>query len=418
MSKREKLERNLLQEIQKIPVIDIHTHIRPERPVARNLYQILADHHLVSELEKAGLKSEEWKTPNIPEKDKVSKMIPYFQECKNTANFQSLRNLLTDLYGSEDPLSKQNWEKVYQLAEEKASERNWPTEILRDYAHCNHFGTSHHVPKDERESPLESSYYSYTGEGILPYMNLLETVTGVLGELPSSTKKLKEGIEGYLGKSLSNPKVKCITISLPERMDIVEPSEGEVNRILASGKRKSQEERRLLSSYIFHFALKVYQKKKLNVVLAMGARWNFYRKPITTFTSRTIQQLADLVFQYPRVNFFVLLSSQSLAHDLTILSAMVPNVIVAGYWWHTMYPVYIKRMLEERLEVIPMNKIIGFISDAWNLEWLYGRLKMVKRETTRVLADKVLEGFYSEDTAIEIARKIFFENPKSLYLET
>lgn len=102
--------------------------------------------------------------------------------------------------------------------------------------------------------------------------------------------------------------------------------------------------------------------------------------------------------------------------DLTLVGKMQSNFIPTGYWWHPMYSAYIHLVLSERLDVIPYNKFIGFFSDAYMAEWVYGKLSVVRKETALVLAEKVIQGHFNEDTAVEIARALLFENQRRLYL--
>ncbi len=156
------------------------------------------------------------------------------------------------------------------------------------------------------------------------------------------------------------------------------------------------------------------------MALSLGARWKSMEgkagKTTSTFDPQTLFQIANLAASYPRINFFVLLCAYPLNQDLSLLAKMQPNIIPTGYWWHAMYPEYIGRMLSERLDIIPYSKFLGFFSDAYMAEWVYGKLSVIRKETARVLAEKVSQGYYSEELAIEISRAIFFENPNSLYL--
>ncbi|NOZ64310.1 MAG: hypothetical protein GXO71_05160 [Caldiserica bacterium] len=49
-----KLQERLFEEILKIPVVDIHTHIKPGRPQAENLYDLLSYHFVLADLEAVG----------------------------------------------------------------------------------------------------------------------------------------------------------------------------------------------------------------------------------------------------------------------------------------------------------------------------------------------------------------------------
>ncbi len=92
----------------------------------------------------------------------------------------------------------------------------------------------------------------------------------------------------------------------------------------------------------------------------------------------------------------------------------LPNLSLAGYWWHNFFPDTIRQVMAERLDMLPVNKQVGFFSDAYCVEWVYGKARMVEKQLARVLAEKVLQGQYTRDDALEIARSILYESPQTL----
>ena len=54
-------------------------------------------------------------------------------------------------------------------------------------------------------------------------------------------------------------------------------------------------------------------------------------------------------------------------------------------------------MLQLRVQVAPMTKIGGFLSDAYYAEWTYGKLQVVKKAMAAALARLVEAGFYEEE---------------------
>ena len=87
---------------------------------------------------------------------------------------------------------------------------------------------------------------------------------------------------------------------------------------------------------------------------------------------------------------------------------------LAGYWWHNFFPGTIRQVMAERLDMLPLNKQIGFFSDAYCVEWVYGKARMVQKQMARVLAEKIEQGQYTRDDALAIARSILYESPRTL----
>jgi len=68
----------------------------------------------------------------------------------------------------------------------------------------------------------------------------------------------------------------------------------------------------------------------------------------------------------------------------------------------------------QRGALIAANKQIGFFSDAYCVEWTYGKALLVRKQLAQVLADKIQQGQYTRDGALATAKAILFETPRSL----
>ena len=68
----------------------------------------------------------------------------------------------------------------------------------------------------------------------------------------------------------------------------------------------------------------------------------------------------------------------------------------------------------DRLEMLPLNKQVGFFSDAYSIEWTYGKALMVRKIMAQVLAQKIEAGQYTRKEALDIANEVLFRTPKSL----
>ena len=70
--------------------------------------------------------------------------------------------------------------------------------------------------------------------------------------------------------------------------------------------------------------------------------------------------------------------------------------------------------MADRLDMVALNKQVGFFSDAYCVDWTYAKAVIIRRQLADVLAGKVAQGQYSVDDALEIARQILFETPQEL----
>ena len=71
--------------------------------------------------------------------------------------------------------------------------------------------------------------------------------------------------------------------------------------------------------------------------------------------------------------------------------------------------------LNEWLETVPASKITGFGGDYRNIENVYGHLLFAKQIISRVMIDKVKDGYFSESEVKNMARMILHDNALNFY---
>jgi hypothetical protein len=121
-----------------------------------------------------------------------------------------------------------------------------------------------------------------------------------------------------------------------------------------------------------------------------------------------------MVARHPGLRFQCFLASRHANQALCTLCRELPNLSLAGYWWHSFFPATIRQLIEERLDMLPTNRQIGFFSDAYCVEWAYAKSRMVRQALAEVLARKVEQGQYDEELALDTARRILYETPRAL----
>jgi hypothetical protein len=174
-------------------------------------------------------------------------------------------------------------------------------------------------------------------------------------------------------------------------------------------------ERDTYASYLFENLLLELEKEHSDIAFqfSLGA------EPLPFETDSrlrqvTIKQLAEIISRHPEIKFHCYLSSRHANQSLCTLCRELPNLCLAGYWWHNFFPSSIAQVMDERLDMLPTNRQIGFFSDAYCVEWLYAKSKLVRMELAKALADRIARGQYTLDGAVETARKLLHETPKRL----
>jgi hypothetical protein len=103
-------------------------------------------------------------------------------------------------------------------------------------------------------------------------------------------------------------------------------------------------------------------------------------------SQRTIAQVGEMIAKHPRLRCQCFLSSAHANQSLCTLARELPNFSLAGYWWHNFFPDAIRYVMSERLDMLPLNKQVGFFSDAYVVEWTYAKVVLVRRIMAQVLA--------------------------------
>lgn len=174
-------------------------------------------------------------------------------------------------------------------------------------------------------------------------------------------------------------------------------------------------ERDIYASYILHRFLAALEKQGNCIVFQfwLAAEALPYESG-SRLKQRTIGQLAEIVARYPGLRFQCCLASWHANQSLCTLARELPILSLAVYWWHNFFHGAIRQVIEERLDMLPVNRQLGFFSDAYCVEWSYAKKKLVGKMLAEVLAAKIEIGQYSVADAVSIARSIFYDSSVEL----
>jgi hypothetical protein len=192
-------------------------------------------------------------------------------------------------------------------------------------------------------------------------------------------------------------------------------SAGEMAAALAHRNQATPVDRDVYASYILEVFLDELEAHAGEIVyqFSLGAEPLPFEtgsklRPETTF------ELAAIIESHPRLRFQVFLASEHANQALCTLARELPNLSLAGYWWHNFFPGAMRKVMSDRLDMVALNKQIGFFSDAYCVEWTYAKAVLVRKQLAQVLTQKIEQGQYTFDEALSIAHQILFETPQTL----
>jgi len=173
-------------------------------------------------------------------------------------------------------------------------------------------------------------------------------------------------------------------------------------------RRQASADPRTLADYLFHEMLDEAAEQDLTVAVHAGV-WGDFRE-------LDPKHLIPMAMAHPHTRFDLFHLGMPMARDAAIVGKNLPNVWLNLCWCHVVSQKMTQRVLDEVIDLVPVNKIIAFGADyRVVVQKAIGHLIMAREDIARVLAGRVAGGEMSEDRAVTIARMWFHDNPARLY---
>lgn len=431
----------LVQEaLAEVPVLDIHTHLVGGRLGARGLHDVLLYHMVISDLYAAGCPSGARLTqypawPSQAEAEqRIQQALPYLPAIRNTSSFWGVRLILHDLYEWNQPVTPDSWRKLDALIRERADDRSWHHSIL-DRLNIRRTGTEiarrGQGEDDERlQYALEWGFFTRCQWG--EYDTALYELERCWGKTPASPTPIGAGTRpaterviksladvraavSHYVEAIPYHQILSTATHLSTDIDYTLVTDTQMAQALARRALAGPAERDIYASYINELFLTQLEDQAQRIVF----QFSFGAEPLPYETGsrlrqETIRQLGELVGRHPRLRFQCFLASRHANQSLCTLARELPNFSLAGYWWHNFFPDVMRQIMSERLDMLPLSKQVGFFSDAYCVEWTYAKAMLVRRQLAQVLAERMDQGQFSLEEALQVARGILFQTPQDL----
>ncbi len=424
-----------------VPVLDVHSHLCGARLAARGLHDILLYHMVVSDLYSAGCPSGArltqfpgWATREEAHQ-RIKEALPYLGYIQNTSGWWGVRIILRDLYNWNEPITEHNWQRLDEQVRERADDRAWARSIMKrvniQRTCAEYCRRGRGEGDDVLQYSLEWGMFmrAQWGEYDTAVYDLERTwgrppeaPVAILGggARPSTDRTIKTlddvhaAIKHYV-ESIPYDQVISTATSLSTDIDYRLPSDNEMSKALKNRAKAGLPERDIFAAYIGEAFLAALEKRSDQIVFqfSLGAEPLPF-ETASRVSQKTLAQLAEIVGRHPKLHFQCFVSSRHANQTLCTMCRELPNFSLAGYWWHNFFPAAIRHVMAERLDMLPVNKQVGFFSDAYAVEWAYAKALIVRRQMTQVLAEKVAQGQYTFEEAIRVAREILYQTPRTL----
>lgn len=420
------LEERLVAELNRIPLIDPHSHINTAAPASKTLADIMGYHYYTELAHSAGLPKARIEEPGLEPRERVARLIPKLPELENTVQYEWLLDMCRQLFGFQgETITSDNWESLFNAALSRMSQPDWETQVLEKSGLEGVFLTN------DFDDPLEG----FDTKRYIPCLRTDDLVfhlgnPHVRERLKTASRldltgaaSLKQAL-GVLFDHFTKRGAKACAISLPPDFS-PEPvsataAEGAVARILR-GDRLSADDRRTLSCYMFWTLSEFCVEYKLPFDLMIGVNRRVYEAGVhqgqDLFDSRcSLIQYRTLFNAFPQVTFPISVLSHGMNQELVSYSWIFPNVVTNGHWWYSNIPAYIELDCRSRLEAVPQTKQIGYYSDMYKLEFALPKFNMYRKVLAGVLArDFVMARRWPEERAVRLGKMVLRDNVDRIF---
>ncbi|MDX9812950.1 MAG: amidohydrolase family protein [Bacteroidales bacterium] len=406
--------------IDSLWIIDTHEHLLdPE--VIKNSYcmdfSLLFLQNGYDDLRSAGLPDSIFNHLFNEEHSPVEKwelMSPYFKNTFNTSFSRIILSGIKDLYG----IDELNESTVGILSEKivKAYSSDWYRRILQDSCRIKYaIVNGKHTPGLDEYFRFETRFDSWlTVKSKFRIDSLAIQQVDPIFTLEDFDRSLRTAFEKEVKNGMVKAKV-FVAYYRPLSFAKVDYNDAKkVFRSLINGEEDhviSFKDAKPLQDYMLYRLLDLAKEYDIPVAFHTGIQAGMGK--VLGNTNPTL--LTNLFSEYPEVKFVLYHGSYPFGGELSALAKNYRNVYIDLNWTFAISPSYTERYLNEWLETVPASKIMAFGGDCMAVENTYSELKVAKRIISKVLSDKVRDGYFSEQDAKLVAKMILFDNASSLY---
>ena len=414
----------LFEYVQTLPIIDSHEHLptwehKRERPT--DVLREYLTHYLKDDLISAGMTFHEVQAIRDVSKPLMQRwkaVEPYWCLCRNTGYARALDTTVKALYGAEriDGNTLEGINEAFQQTLVPGADQY--RKILHELSRIEYCMLDEYPDVDPRFFRAVYSVDPFFTFKSWDEMNAVELEAGISvssfdGWIAAAEKCLQQARDS----GVTTFKCHC-AYWRPLLFESASYDEAEAiyNEILSMRGSESWNTithpmAKPLQDHMLHRVMRFANEHGLTVqfhtgLLAGGS--TYLRNADPTL-------LSNLFVLYPNVRFDLFHIGYPYQHTLGALGKMFPKVYLNMCWAHIISPAACMAALNDWLDSTPAGKIIAFGGDYKFIDAVYAHQLMARQNLTKVLAEKVDSGCLGPDEAKQLARRMFYDNPKSIY---
>jgi hypothetical protein len=166
-----------------------------------------------------------------------------------------------------------------------------------------------------------------------------------------------------------------------------------------------------LQDFVVHKLIQLAARKNLVIQIHTG----LHEGNDNLLTNADPTQLTNLFSEYREAKFDIFHGAYPYTREVGVLAKNFPNVYLDMCWLHIISPSRARQALAEWLDTVPSNKIFGFGGDYIFAEGAYGHSMIARDNIARVLTERVDEGSLTVNEAIDLGKKLLYDNAYSFF---
>jgi hypothetical protein len=422
------LTRRISGELDKVRLYDTHEHLLPEKQRVSepaDLFLFLG-HYALNDLISAGLSGAHLETvrdAKAPETARWKAAEPFWKAARFTGYGQAFSIALRDLYGVEE-ISAATVGRVNAAIRER-NKTGLYEQVLRqkagiDWCLVDAYWNEKPAPASEPFFLLAQKFDGFVTPASRKDAARLEQISGLsIHTLDDLKKALEATFEQARRAGMA-----AVKSTLAYRREILygevpaADAAADFETMMKGGAAQPQGFRaarlrpfRRLEDHMFHHVVKLAAEHRLPFQIHTG----LLAGNACFIENTNPRHLANLFYLYPNVKFDLFHIGYPYQQELGVLAKLFPNVYVDFCWAHIISPPAARCALDEYLETVPANKILGFGGDYRFPEMTYGHSRIARANVAGALAAKVSSRLMSEDQALEVGRMLLRDNGLALF---
>ena len=403
------LVRELVDAFAEIPVIDAHEHLPPERIRVENNVDVftLFKHYTILDQTTSGLSKEDqdrlWDT-DVPLETRWGIFEPVLANIRYGSYARPAFIAAKEFYGFDD-IDAETYQPISEAMKEQNTEGIY-TRMLAEK--CN-----------IRAALTQQGRTDYDLDLMVPLMpvdqyagvNSWGAISHRASELGESVRTLDDYLEitrKGLRKWKEEERVPGLKMASREYGSPDRTAAEAAFKDLRGVRATPLPDMNPLKDYLLESILNMAAEEGLVVAVHTGM-WGDFR-------TLDIHHMIPIVQRHPETRFDVYHAGMPRVREAGVFGKNFANCWMNLCWCHIVSPMMTRSLLNEWIDLMPINKILGFGGDYCEpVEKTYGHLVMARENIAHVLAGRIDEGLMDRGDAMLIARKWFYENPKELY---